>query len=54
MMPGSAGLRTDDPDLADAWFLYWHPAWTYRDLAETPEYILQLIQLIGRSGPRNG
>lgn len=39
-------MRTDDPVTIDAMFLDRHPGWTYRDLMDTPEEIVDALKLL--------
>ena len=38
--------RTVGPDLADAFFLANHPGWSWRDLQEAPDDLIETMRLI--------
>lgn len=45
-------MSVADDRLADVLFLADHPAWTWRDLEETPEDVLALTRQLGRMTAR--
>jgi hypothetical protein len=42
----------DDDRLADVMFLATHPAWTWHDLEQTPEDVVNLMRQLARSEAR--
>ncbi len=44
-----ATVTVDDDRLADVLFLANHPAWTWRDLEDTPEDVLASLRILERA-----